>query len=114
MIGIAETYKEIDLQGQKISLINFNCEHCGQIINGYSFNLSVFLYGAAFLVGNESGYVGYYLPKLPEHHSDKRRRQENIWTEYEPVQRPQWQLFEPRPQVSFIRYLYSHPNRAVV
>ena len=62
MIGIAETYKEIELQGQKISLINFNCEHCGQIINGYGFNLSVFLYGAAFLVGKELGYVGITCP----------------------------------------------------
>jgi hypothetical protein len=63
MVEIAEVCKEVELPELNTSPIDFSCKHCGQIINDYGFNLSVFLYGVAFLVGKKLGYVGFTCPR---------------------------------------------------
>jgi hypothetical protein len=40
----------------------FQCDHCEQDITVYSLHLSVFLYGAAFLKGEEICYFGFTCP----------------------------------------------------
>ena len=63
MIELADAYGEIEIGGQKVPVLKFNCEFCGQPFNRFSFNISVFLYGIAFLFGKEFSYAGVTCPK---------------------------------------------------
>ena len=76
MIDIADAYKVKEItdeasllmmekQGIKektITILKFNCEHCNQSFNHDNFNLSILLYGAAFMVGPKFCYVGFTCP----------------------------------------------------
>ncbi|MFO7560254.1 MAG: hypothetical protein R6X10_15580 [Desulfobacterales bacterium] len=63
MIDLADAYKEIEANSQKFLILNFNCEHCEQAFNHFVLNLSVFIYGVAFLVGKDLCYAGITCPK---------------------------------------------------
>ena len=55
MIYLADAYKEPDH-------LNFQCEHCDQHHNHFTVNVSVFLYGIAFLTGKDEVYTGFTCP----------------------------------------------------
>lgn len=55
MIDLENTYNE---PGQ----LDFQCEYCDQHHNHFTVNLSVFLYGIAFLRGKEEAYTGFTCP----------------------------------------------------
>lgn len=50
MIDISKAYKTVEYEsGAKASVLEFNCEYCGEPLNRFSLNISVFLYGVGFL-----------------------------------------------------------------
>lgn len=65
MINIADAYEMLEItdeasllvmknngiKGNTKTIFKFNCEYCGQSFNHDNFNLSILLYGVAFLVG---------------------------------------------------------------
>ena len=77
MIDVAYTYEVVEItdeaslsmmekEGIKektVTGIKFNCEHCNQPFNYDNFNLSILLYGVAFLVGPKFCYIGLTCPK---------------------------------------------------
>ena len=77
MINFADAYKVIEItdeatllmmknngiKGNTKTIFKFNCEYCDQSFNHDNFNLSILLYGAAFLVGPKFCYTGFTCPK---------------------------------------------------
>lgn len=47
----------------EIYMVDFKCDHCGQVYTDYNLHLSVFLYGVAFLVGEEAEFICFTCPR---------------------------------------------------
>ena len=63
-MDLKEIYNSLEIDGEKHwGIKEFNCEYCGAKFTEEGLNLSVFLYGAFFLVGVESGFVGITCPR---------------------------------------------------
>ena len=77
MINIADAYEMLEItdeasllvmknngiKGNTKTIFKFNCEYCDQSFNHDNFNLSILLYGVAFLVGPKFCYTGFTCPK---------------------------------------------------
>ena len=63
MLALHSPYVSTQFNGQPLSIINFECHHCGQRFGYDTLGMAVFLYGVFFLTGKNTQYSGITCPK---------------------------------------------------